>query len=321
MDKEKNKIVRVPIIFPRLFNIYPSGAKPSKGKDGIVLTYRTLDKIAKAVLLQKKYVLLDMSKCKEITAAAALLLFSEVTRCLNTNTLAYKDLAIEFIWPTDKNVLKLLRRAGFIKATKPGRKKLEAAWRDKEIAFYSGNNPAKELQNISDMLKKSLNRSTLPKNIERALSEAFLNIVHHAYGVQDGEELHEFIINRWWMYVDIRPHKDNIYEMVFIIYDKGIGMHATTRNYLSAISSSQIEDDEFFFKYAFQSNFSSTGDSLRGLGTEDLKKPLLTSGDTLLIYSGTATLNFTEKCKEPTSATMPHDVGGTLLEWALRFKK
>lgn len=315
MPQDNKAIERKPLSFDGLFCIY-------KNRSAV---FKFLDDLSKAVLIQRVYVELDFSGCSGMSAAAGLLLFAEVTRCQNVSLLEYPYRAVEFIWPDDKDLLRLLKNSGFWKAVQPGgEKKLQGLGMNDDIQFCTGNDPAEDLQAMESLLCGKLGLSRLPQNIGRAINEAFLNIVYHAYVDAD---LHPFMYRRWWLYCYI--NYDSIERVsgsvVFLIYDKGVGIPQTVRQYLSKDGSvsdrvaSLLFSDSVLVLRAFEEGFSCSGASHRGLGTEDLKMPLINDGDSLLVLSGKGIVEFDRADCSGRPDDQEHSVGGTLLEWELKF--
>lgn len=264
-----------------------------------------------------------MQDCTYISAASALLFAAEVTRCQNVSIVNYPNNVITIIPPKDKELKKLIRESGLWDAIKPGgRKKLENIGDNEDINFCSGNNPSEDLVTLESRLTTKLKKPRLPRNIARAISEAFLNIVHHAYKTKENEEMHPFMLNRWWLYCYINqetPEKEGG-EVVFLLYDKGIGISDTVRIHLSKKSiTAHFKDDNDLIIKAFEPGFTSTGDPERGRGTQDLTLPLFNTEDKLLVYSGRGIVSFDCTGRVKLSKLQSYNIAGTLLEWSLKF--
>lgn len=313
MRKKRNAEDRCTIVCPVYLNIYP---RQDVGiSDSVKESYMFLDSLQRMVLLERRYVHLDLSECKDITAAALLLLYSEIIRCQYVNELDYPNQAITITWPTAPKACYVIEVTGFKKAIMYGKKRLERSWNDESIKFYCGNNPSSEMRKLESLLKKSLKQASLPSNIMRAISEAFLNILHHAYQIGEGEELHEFMINRWWMLTYV-SEEEGERLITFIIYDKGAGIPFNVRKVCPGWMS-----DSNAIKKAFEDHFTSLGDPTRGLGTVDMRRPLVEHGDGLLVYSGRGVVYFDQNNidGEMLIDSRIYRVAGTLLEWELRL--
>jgi hypothetical protein len=309
MDK---KIIRTRIKFPgKSFCVYDPEHRAS------VLS--TLDKIATNVLKLRKYVSLDLSDCEYFSAAATLMLIAEVTRCQNVSQLDVPNQSIEIELPVNNDTRKILRQSGFWEAVKPGgEKKLNNLSKNDDIQFCTGNDPAKDMQVMEQILKSKLDLKELPPHIARAISEAFLNIMYHAY---ESAFLHPFMKNRWWLYcyINLDETTRKATSVVFLIYDKGVGIPKSIKNSskLSLLQRTILRDSQLV-KMAFQNGFSSSGFRDRGLGTEDLKKPLSNKDDVLLVLSNKAIVEFDKhNVSGKPEDEDTYSVGGTLLEWSL----
>ena len=151
-----------------------------------------LNKISQHALEGIPFVL-DFEPLTRFTAAASLVLFSEVTF---SQLASGNDQIIKVVLPKDKQCRTNFRDSKLWDSLKPGgESKLNRLW-GKDSPYTSGYKPDLHL----DLTSKSLEKQTgnISSNLERAISEAILNVVNHAYydmHVDPSES-----VNRWWQY-------------------------------------------------------------------------------------------------------------------------
>jgi anti-sigma regulatory factor (Ser/Thr protein kinase) len=271
-------------------------------------TLAFFDRVAVAVLHEKKYVELDFSKTTRITAAAALMLFAEVTRCQNCSVLLDRTQVVRLISPADQALVKVMDSTGLSEALRPGAEKKIARLWEEGVLFNSGNNPSEERALTRQILERIEGLSEVPDRLRLAISEAYLNIKHHAY---DGE-LHPFIKDRWWQYA-VLDEKNGYKTFSFLIYDKGVGIPSRVKSPAMMVKE-ELDCDKI--ERAFRTGFSSTNLSGRGWGSEDIIAP---SGkkveDHLLVMSNKGVVYFSGSETPKQKRDQKHSFSGTLLEW------
>ncbi|MGL6440477.1 hypothetical protein ACSZM0_20895 [Aeromonas hydrophila] len=191
-----------------------------------------------------------------------------------------------------------------------------------EVPFQSSNNPTSHANVTVEQLTRRLNgpHTQLMSMLGSAISEAVLNVKHHAYQ-HDPEMFSGCLESRWWQYARFDEQEG---RFLFVIYDLGLGILQTYRNSLSALRldpDTHIMEEALSFGY---SRFSETNPE-RGCGSEDIKHPVR-SGELLLIccddlryiYEGTKADIDVMSDKASGRAKIErtfYSVNGNLLEW------
>ena len=274
-------------------------------------TLAFLDEFDTYVFNDLLYVELDFSEVREITAAAALVLFAKITRCqscLPVGAFRFPDQVISIVPPKLKSTKAKFVATGLWAAIKPGgQKKLERLWGDWNNPYKTGNDPSRQFEDVIGHLKQGF--GVLPKRIVGALQESYLNIAHHAYeAFKEDPGFNEFMVGRWWQYANISPITG---KMAIIIYDMGAGIPATIRSIQGGVSDCSC------IQYAMRPGVTRFNVQGRGKGFSDIKRPIDSnaSAEYLLVYSGKGEVVYKsgQILKEYTHT---HSMGGTLLEWA-----
>ncbi len=261
-------------------------------------------------------VTVDLSKVKYASAAASVLFFAIVNRA----QLITKDPHfIRFIWPKkDENPAghRWLVGTGLSRALLAGTQAKLAALTDEEKYFQSAVEPYDHIVKTVIMLQK---KAVLDDDqlglLLTAISEALLNVSHHAY------EDHAFNLQikqlegkRWWQCAWFNPEKNMV---AFIVCDLGLGIFKSFRpnddshsiqNEVSSVGRAMLVGE---------SRFVGSG---RGNGSEDIKRPIgagCVNNEALLILTGHARYIYNSKESQPRCEKIAEFIPGTLLEWSL----
>lgn len=255
----------------------------------------------------------DFSKCKSISAAAAVITFGKITRCQLTADHVGQRLGhqgIKIVLPTDKNVRNFYRETGFYDAIKPGGKnKLERLWNDIHNPFKTSNNTEADLSALLKHLKSKLGK--IPEKLMSALSEAYLNIDHHAYHKQVIDDLQ----GRWWQYTSgIKP--DGTFSVV--LYDMGMGIPSSIGPKYLAQGRRYGHMDNVVIEYAMVRGNTRYGvNQGRGNGFSNIKKPMdiNQAAKYLLVASGKGIVKYKDQKIVSSEMVTDYGYGGTLIEW------
>jgi hypothetical protein len=152
----------------------------------------------------------------------------------------------------------------------------------------------------------------VPDGVGRAISEAILNVKHHAYDLFDKGHYALPLATRWWQ--SLYVHDDGV---SYIICDKGMGIPRTM-----TLNNPLIHPhDAVAVKEAMRRGGTRYGGgSGRGYGSEDIKAPVKQGIASLLILSGGARFEFRNTETEPSAKLIGTNIAGTLVEWHQRFK-
>ena len=252
---------------------------------------------------------LSFTGCRNITPAAALLLFSTVNRVhlmygferitaqtlSRGNRLTYdQSLAKSGLWDAlnctcIEDVEKLIQKNNRFKTSC-----------DPKII----NNVKAILDTIPGLSEGHIFFLTL------AMREAILNVVYHAYIDNDGNQKANALGDRWWQCAWVNT-KDKIVNI--IIHDQGVGI-------LGSYKKNGFTDIEII-KESMMQGFSRSGKPNRGMGSEDMKKPVdeLYGDQTLTMYTDTYVYIYSLSSLEPQIEQRSEAVCGTLIHWKCSY--
>lgn len=156
--------------------------------------------------------------------------------------------------------------------------------------------------------------------IEGAMTEAMLNVVHHAY-LKEIELEFPHCGHRWWA---TAAYNEVEREMRFLVYDQGHGIARTLpatgyqdllMDLYSVDTTTVWRQDSILIEAALKMSRTRTRLDGRGKGFGDIQLPLrLIDGSRLRIVSGFAEVMVRHN-RQPQAAPLEKHVGGTLLEW------
>lgn len=272
--------------------------------------------ISTAVYFEKKYAVLDFSDCKDITAAAALVLFAEVSRCRGDCPLSNSGKVIQLIRPKSKKVAAQLKESSLLRVIQQGsQRRLQDINDDERVFFCTGNNPKEDTQALVDRLKKKLDVDVLPPNIAKAIGEGFLNVRYHAY--KKGAT--EFTRYRWWLYCYDSVRNGNK-SVVFVLYDRGVGIPSLVEEHFDSVLTTEIapKSHGLMIAKAFETKFSTDPENNRGVGSRDILSPIAKTDDLLLVLSDKGAVEFggIDDFHQPDFWSGCY-LKGTLLQWRL----
>ncbi len=301
---------RVKINSPKILCVYIlESDKSSEEKAKLTLNFFSI--ITDICLKQGVRLHLDFTRLQRITASAALMLFSEISRIqLVTDT---PDV-ITFTEPSEPACKQVFRKTGLYRAIMPGTYRKLVGLFDEDQPFQSGDDPNKFL--ISSLL--ALNKQGLElskpevKVVSKGIQEAMLNVMHHAYANE--EKPNSGIGTRWWQLCLCNPSKK---EISFIIYDKGSSIPISIRDRL-APDATDADCIEFAFRKGV-SRFSDRPE--RGKGSEDIRQvATVRVNSSLLVMSGQGMYYVNSTLVDVVKLAVPLSVGGTLVEWSIPYE-
>lgn len=270
---------------------------------------------------QRKNIILDLSKTKDAYAESTLLLFATVhsVRCRSR-----KSNVISIIYPDEqKNV------EGYARIVLSGLKKaLESKNEDdilqliEERNFYqSGHKDSRDKVILSTSQMIFERDISLEQKIVllTAISEALLNIQHHAY---TGSDYLQRVLkrNRWWQCC---WYSQSAHRMVFLIYDVGIGALNSYAPDIKDENPSEKKDKMMELMSKGYSRFNRDGIGKRGKGSEDLKNVIqnFVEEERLTIYTDEMIYSYQYKQQQENTACVAMNpnfkIKGTLIVWSL----
>ena len=279
-------------------------------------TLNFINSIESIGVKNKGRVIVDLSKVKFASAAASVLFFAIVNRA---QFLTRDPNFIRFKWPKkDDNPSghRWIVGTGLARALLAGtEEKLNALTRE-ERYFQSAVEPYEHIVETVLMLQKSalLNNEQLGLLLT-AISEALLNVSHHAYEDEGFESDIQLLKGkRWWQCAWFNRDENKV---VFIVCDLGLGIY---RSFVPNGDGHSIQNEVSSVERAMlvgESRFVGSG---RGNGSEDIKRPIgagCEDNETLLILIGRARYSYNSNDSSPRCEKLAEYIPGTLLQWAL----
>lgn len=270
-------------------------------------------------LVEHSFVTLNFDKLETITAAASVLLFSEINRIRALSIHGFQALKIKSSSSRKGSVS--LNSMGFLRAINIDIAKYpDTIWKGNS-KFLTGTNPEEDLKKIAGLMCNLFELKKLPFKLSAAISETLLNIKHHAYlPINIEGKLYyppDFMINRWWLCFNIfKTNNKNILKCV--ILDRGQGITNTIKDTLP--NTLKVTEDQCFI-HAMKTGVTRTQNQERGKGSEDIKMPIdITKNerDFLSIMSHTVTYTILGE-HTPSCNSSSHVIPGTIVEWQLEF--
>lgn len=257
-----------------------------------------------------KQVTIDFGDLQYMSAAAANYLFSVFIHYQTTRHNSFFRIKL----PRDPEQKNLFIKTGLHDALKAGGvKKIKNLWKGSD--FLCGNH--QDVKRLTHIMKERCGVNPFPDKLTAAMRETFLNIHHHAYS-----KLHPAPEITWFCYFYVNEDENGRYLSI-IVQDLGQGIVSSIRNGFPELSK---EPDGVCISHAMTKSVSSTGIEGRGMGSFDMKKPLvfnkLKGHDILYVMSskGSYTFEVTGECEElMKSGQLDHHVRGTLVEWNLYY--
>lgn len=297
-----------PLVPPEKFCIYRDDSRED--------TLKFLNQIESLGVKGCMKLTVDLSQVNFASAAASVLFFAIVNRA---QLLTQDPSLIRFIWPKkDENPAghRWIVSTGLSRALVAGTdEKLKALTRD-ERYFQSDVEPFQHYQDTVLMLQKKavLNAEQLDL-LSTAISEALLNVWHHAYEHDEFDNQIDFLKGkRWWQCAWFNSEQNRV---VFIVCDLGLGIF---KSFTSNDDGHGTQNEVSSIERAMLVGESRIPDSGRGNGSEDIKRPIsvgIGDEEDLLILTGHARYSYNSKDNVPRCERLPEYIPGTLLQWSL----
>lgn len=260
-----------------------------------------------------------------ICSSSALLLAAEVYRWMRIKGVTPK-VHSKVRW--NANVRRLLTEMGLFKLIKARRAPTideadETAMRF--IHFRTGNRPTGEdARDLADAIRalaggdKLAPGTTDRQALYRGLSEAMVNVAHHAYDEHEDPGDFPTIEGQWWMSASFHGETR---RMTVSFFDQGVGIPATLpkthKESLAAILAylRRTGTDPEMISAAMEIGRTQTNEPNRGKGLKDIRRftELAPSGK-LTIYSRKGKLTYSSEAGEELQ-NLPTPIGGTLIHW------
>ena len=277
------------------------------------LTMKFFERIDALYLSGVKSINLDLSNVQNVSAAASVIFFAKVNRIQlrskNPNFFKFK-------WPNRKKNLdgyNSVIRTGLSKALLAG----DLGLLDELDEYYQSSvEPYKQVINtVASLYEQAPLTDEQLDLLISAVSEATLNVSHHAYEEKAYEtQVFEMGGKRWWQ-CSWYDAEDNV--LVFIIYDVGVGLGRSFQRGDVAFSQMNELNCVLTALTVGQSRFRNVG---RGNGSEDIKRPIgsgCADSESLLILTGNAKYSYTSVKQIVECEPVNEFFQGTLIEWSL----
>lgn len=305
---QKPEQVRV----PKRICIYDERSRPQ--------TLNFLNDIDNLVLIKRKPISLDFSEVEYASAAASLLLFAIVNRA---QLMTRQPELIRFKWPKKEVNLdghRWIVRTGLSKALVANTANKLKQLTSEQRYFQSAIEPYMQWMETLKMLSQHTDMTEEQFEIvSSAISEAMLNVSHHAYDRIEFEEHVDLLQGKRWWQCSWFSIENNTF--VFIICDLGCGIHKSFSSSSSLFSGMNEVNSVQTALSLGQSRFLNAG---RGNGSEDIKRPIGTGcveSETLLVLTGHASYHYNSIDQTPTCSWLTEFIPGTLIEWSLSTRR
>lgn len=261
-------------------------------------------------------VTVDLRTTKHLTGGASLMLFAHV----NALQLRFGSRArVRILFPSRKHNPEGYHdvfTTGLSRALVSGSEKALALLAKDAVPFQSSNDPDSHapltVAYLTERLKLASDHQ-LVLMLSAAISEAMLNVKHHAYA-HDRTDFTGVLESRWWQYAFFHRATG---RFIFIIYDLGIGIIQSYR----AVFDYPV-DDAFVLEQALSygySRFQAT-EPWRGNGSEDLKHPI-DPGEFLFVRCDGHRYTYKGVAQKATIDPTLGKLHGNLIEWVLTDSK
>jgi len=265
-------------------------------------TVRFLESIYDSVAKESRLLELDLTGTTRITGAASVVLFANVTA---VQLLCEYPPVVHVMSPTDRTMRQHLSHSGLHTAISPGgAAKLERLWNGSN-RYQSGVDAPTDSQRTIDYLE-TIVPAPLPGSVSRAISEAILNVSHHAYDLFPANDLSQALGNRWWQHYNVSGR-----GISFLIYDRGMGIPRTM-----ALNNPSWKSELLAIEEAMRKGGTRYGSkSGRGNGSEDIKSPVKHGIASLFLMSGGGRFELRDVTVPPVTRLVGSQLSGTLVEW------
>jgi hypothetical protein len=273
-------------------------------------------------------VMLRFDEVKRIKTEALVYFLSQIHKL----RLEHGDRCITGTYPKAASVERLLSESGFFKLlnVRTRERVRRPSARKRYIQFKSDLHLA--VERVRELREEILRTdfvmpNTIRSKVFRAVSEAMLNVGHHAYQTKSfvSSQANRQLNGRWWLLANLDV-RENIFTLVFA--DSGVGIPKTlprtqpmelVRRMFSILPHLAVDDGQMI-EAAMVLGRTRTKRSNRGKGLMDLTQLIdIVGGGKMHIFSRKGMLTYT-------AGTMKHrnldqSLEGTLIEWVLPLDK
>lgn len=266
----------------------------------------------------------DFTSIERISPTVALLIASEYDRVVRSGSWVPRAVDIDRWQPNVRGMLAAIGFLEMVGVVRQGPTILEAEGR-RLLRLRSGDLTYSE--EVGNFLKELGQQAIIPE-LYGAIIEALVNTRHHAY--PKDHSFAEPHFPGWWLTGLIDVPKRNLWVTA---YDHGLSIPGTLlswsrypsyerlwrRIFRSTPDPMDTSRDGAAIRLALQVGRSSTGEAFRGRGLPAMDEVIdLCVGGRLTIFSRCGTYSRAKR-QRPRHTNRTHPIGGTLVEWQLRF--
>jgi hypothetical protein len=275
-------------------------------------------------LERRRPVRLDFENAKVIKASALLLLLAEMHRC----RMVRGPSLVTGTYPKNQKLERMLCAMGFFDVLKVrNRIAVKQSYPMRYIKFATDRrlkeHQARKLR--ADLLGEKISMDVIArKKLQRAITEAMLNAIQHAYPEKSGKQNPGR--NRWWL---TGTYNGKTKDLIITFCDLGVGIPATVtklyviehiRSLFSLLPGIQVSDGQMIMA-AMTLGRTRTGHQGRGKGLNDLRKFIdQAGGGELKIFSKKGSYTY-KAGGEESYENYHHSIGGTLIKWRVPIAK
>lgn len=283
-------------------------------------TIKFISNLSDIGITKNSLIRIDFSNVQSITAAASVLLFSEISRVRALSVNGFNT--IKIISPSNGEIRAHLNSMGFMRAINIDMERFpDSLWKG-NTNFISGNNPKEDFTKVTNLIKDMYSIKKLPHKLSASISETLLNVLHHAYlPMQIGTtvfKVPEFVNHRWWSCFQVYKVEE-ISVLKCVILDRGQGICST----ISPPYHMQLKGNNPLeaLMLAMKTGISRTRNPERGKGSEDIRMPVdLTQNERDFISILSHNVSYTLLGNsQPSFDFLKDRIPGTVVEWQLEF--
>jgi hypothetical protein len=284
--------------------------------------------------IKKSNCIVDFGHTEHITAAAMIVMFSQVQQAYDKSTYSLK------IGSSKKStgVNKILRRSG-LKRLADSKEMIDNFKNVKQLPIIKGTG-YKQGDDIVDYIQTKIYSNMSPETEYRigdAISETMNNVGRHAYPESDNSD------RNWWLITEVIGN-----QLYLAIYDNGIGIPKTVVEKPWFIQSLQATYPEMYKKIksklgeagkdlqlftfnplkdselismSMKGDVTGTKEMKHGQGSKSIKALVKnTNGGKLWVYSNTGLYKLENENKKPELCSLPRSINGTLIQWNIEIQ-
>lgn len=284
-----------------------------------------LHRLRTKCLLEEVPIRIDFRGLESLQASAALLMAAEIDKIIRVKRMQPNPAALACNLPTMKLFRQVFHQLGLLDLLGRNTQSLctdEYPEDVKHWRFATGCRVGKDEGDFLDAYEGRIAPS-LAQGVWKALSEALVNSVQHAYLLDRGDGCPALKENRWWMLTEERDG-----QLTVAVCDLGIGIHRSLPMSWDSLTLgeifNQINDKEAELasvRGALILGASRTGQTNRGRGLPQIWNNMKREDvGGILIMSGKAYLRYSAKESTEVGIQFADSILGTLIMWTVSIE-